>query len=221
MVAVTAPIRSDITISPRYLRAKRALDVVVTLLLLIPLLPLMAVVAMAIKLDSPGPILYRQKRLGRHGVEFEMLKFRSMFVNNDQNVHREAIKRYMNGEALDETNPSTRFKLTNDPRITRVGRFIRKTSLDELPQFFNVLCGEMSLVGPRPPLAFEVAMYEPGHRRRLDGKPGLTGTWQVYGRNVTTFDEMVAMDVEYLERQSVLEDLKLILLTPRAMLHGG
>lgn len=221
MVAVTAPVRSDIAISPRYLRAKRALDVVVTLLLLIPLLPVMAVVAAAIKLDSPGPILYRQKRLGRYGAEFEMLKFRSMFINNDEGVHRDAINRYMNGEALDETNPATRFKLTNDPRVTRVGRFIRKTSLDELPQFFNVLHGEMSLIGPRPPLAFEVAMYEPSHWRRLDGKPGITGTWQVYGRNVVTFDEMVAMDVEYLERQSLLEDLKLILLTPRAMLHGG
>ncbi len=221
MVAVSAPIPSGITFSSRYLRAKRALDVVITVLLLIPLLPVMAVVALVIKLDSPGPILYRQKRLGRNGVEFEMLKFRSMVVNCRQEVHQEAVKRFMNGEALDQTNSATRFKLTDDPRITRVGHFIRKTSLDELPQFFNVLRGEMSLVGPRPPLAFEAAMYRPSDWRRLDGKPGVTGTWQVYGRSVVTFDEMVAMDVEYLERQSLLDDLKLIVLTPRAALRGG
>jgi lipopolysaccharide/colanic/teichoic acid biosynthesis glycosyltransferase len=221
MVAVTAPAHPDISFSPRYVRAKRVLDLVGAVLLLIPLSLVMAVVAVAILLDSPGPILYRQKRVGQDGVEFEMLKFRSMFVNNDQAIHQDAIKRFMHGEALDETNAGMRYKLSGDPRITRVGRFIRKTSLDELPQFINVLRGEMSLVGPRPPLAYEVALYRPSDMLRLAGKPGVTGTWQVYGRSRVTFDEMIAMDVAYLERQSLLEDVKLIVLTVPAVLRGG
>ncbi|HEX6796090.1 MAG TPA: sugar transferase [Ktedonobacterales bacterium] len=221
MVAVTAPARPEISFSPGYLRAKRVLDLVGTVLLLIPLSLLMAVVAVAIKLDSPGPIFFRQKRVGLDGAEFEMLKFRSMFVNNDDAVHRDAIRRFMDGQALDETSATSRYKLSADPRITRVGRFIRKTSLDELPQFINVLRGEMSLVGPRPPLAYEVALYRPSDMRRLAGKPGVTGTWQVYGRSRVTFDEMIEMDVAYLRRQSLLEDLKLIVLTVPAVLRGG
>ena len=221
MVAVTAPARPEILFSARYLRAKRVLDLVGAVLLLIPLSLVMAVVAVAIKLDSPGPILFRQKRVGLDGAEFEMLKFRSMFANNDDSVHRDAIKRFMDGQALDETSTASRYKLSADRRITRVGRFIRKTSLDELPQFINVLRGEMSLVGPRPPLAYEVALYKPSDMRRLAGKPGVTGTWQVYGRSRVTFDEMIEMDVAYLQRQSLLEDLKLIALTVPAVLHGG
>ena len=221
MVAVTAPARPEISFSARYLRAKRVLDLVGAVLLLIPLSLVMAVVAVAIKLDSPGPILFRQKRVGLDGAEFEMLKFRSMFANNDDSVHRDAIKRFMDGQALDETSTASRYKLSADRRITRVGRFIRKTSLDELPQFINVLRGEMSLVGPRPPLAYEVALYKPSDMRRLAGKPGVTGTWQVYGRSRVTFDEMIEMDVAYLQRQSLLEDLKLIALTVPAVLHGG
>ncbi|HKS70497.1 MAG TPA: sugar transferase [Ktedonobacterales bacterium] len=221
MVAVTAPARPEIPFSARYLRAKRVLDVVGAVLLLIPLSLVMALVAAAIKLDSPGPILFRQKRVGLDGAEFEMLKFRSMIANNDDSVHRDAIKRFMDGQALDESSTTSRYKLSADRRITRVGRFIRKTSLDELPQFINVLRGEMSLVGPRPPLAYEVALYKPSDMRRLAGKPGVTGTWQVYGRSRVTFDEMIEMDVAYLQRQSLLEDLKLIVLTVPAVLHGG
>ena len=221
MVAVTAPARPEISFSPRYLRAKRVLDLVGAVLLLIPLSLVMALVAAAIKLDSPGPILFRQKRVGLDGAEFEMLKFRSMIANNDDSVHRDAIKRFMDGQALDESSTTSRYKLSADRRITRVGRFIRKTSLDELPQFINVLRGEMSLVGPRPPLAYEVALYKPSDMRRLAGKPGVTGTWQVYGRSRVTFDEMIEMDVAYLQRQSLLEDLKLIVLTVPAVLRGG
>lgn len=221
MVAVTAPVRPAIAINPRYRRAKRVLDVVGTLLLLIPLLPVMALVALAIRLDSPGPIFFRQQRVGQNGVDFVMLKFRSMFVNNNEAVHEDAIKRFMNGEALDATNAASPYKLSNDARVTRVGRFIRKTSLDELPQFFNVLHGEMSLVGPRPPLAYEVANYKPDHLLRLAGKPGVTGTWQVYGRSRVSFERMMEMDIEYVQQQSLLEDLKLIVLTPTAVLRGG
>jgi lipopolysaccharide/colanic/teichoic acid biosynthesis glycosyltransferase len=221
MVAVTASARPDIAFSARYVRAKRVFDLVGAVLLLIPLSLVMAVIAVAIRLDSPGPIFYRQKRIGQDGVEFEMLKFRSMFVNNDDTIHRQAIERYMQGEEIGDASTGNRFKLTADPRITRVGRLIRKTSIDELPQFLNVLRGEMSLVGPRPPLAYEVALYKPSDWLRLAGKPGVTGPWQVYGRSRVTFEEMVAMDVAYLQRQSLLEDVKLIVLTVPAALKGA
>ncbi|MFI5273094.1 MAG: sugar transferase [Ktedonobacterales bacterium] len=221
MVAVSAPIRPAIAFRSRFLRAKRVLDIAGVVLLLIPLSLVMAAVALAIRLDSPGPVFYRQKRVGLDGVEFKMLKFRSMFVNNDDAIHRQAISRFMSGEVLDESGKGPAYKLSGDPRITRVGRFIRKTSLDELPQFINVLRGEMSLVGPRPPLAYEVALYRPHDLLRLAGKPGVTGPWQVYGRSRVTFDEMVDMDIAYLQRQSVLEDLKLIVLTVPVMLLGS
>jgi lipopolysaccharide/colanic/teichoic acid biosynthesis glycosyltransferase len=153
-----------------------------------------------------------------------MFKFRSMYINNDDARHREAIKQYMNGEKLNDARDGCNpYKLESDPRITRVGRFIRKTSIDELPQVFNVLQGEMSLVGPRPPLPYEVEMYSPYDWLRLAGKPGLTGIWQVHGRSRVTFQSMVEMDIEYLQQQSLWEDLKLIALTVPVMLlaHGG
>ncbi len=139
----------------------------------------------------------RQKRIGQNGVEFEMLKFRSMYVNNNDTTHREAIKQYMNGEILND-NGDMPYKLGDDPRITRVGRIIRKFSIDELPQFWNVLRGQMSLVGPRPPLPYEVELYTSHDWLRLSGKPGVTGTWQIYGRSKVSFQEMVQMDVVYL-----------------------
>ena len=202
-----------IHIDPRYLRAKRVLDIVFTLLIAPCLLLVGIAVALCIKLDSKGPVFFRQTRIGRNGVEFEMLKFRSMYVNGDENVHKKRVEEMMrNGQTLD--------KEKNDPRITRVGRFIRKTSLDELPQFWNVLVGEMTLVGPRPPIAYEVALYSEKDWLRLCGRPGLTGTWQVYGRCSVTFEEMVDMDIEYLKGQSVLKDLKLIFLTVPVMIFG-
>ncbi len=202
-----------IHIDPRYLRAKRVLDVVFTLLIVPFLLLVGVVVALCIKLDSKGPVFFRQTRIGRNGVEFQMLKFRSMYINGDENVHRKRVEEMMrNGQTLD--------KEKNDPRITRVGRFIRKTSLDELPQFWNVLVGEMTLVGPRPPIAYEVALYSERDWLRLSGRPGLTGTWQVYGRCTVTFEGMVDMDIEYLKEQSVLKDLKLIFLTVPVMIFG-
>ena len=148
-----------------------------------------------------------------------MYKFRSMHVNCDDALHRQAIEKFMNGGML--TGNTTRsYKLEGDPRITRVGRFLRKTSLDEVPQFWNVLRGEMTLVGPRPPIPYEVTNYSMYHWLRLSGKPGLTGIWQVYGRSRVTFQEMVEMDITYLQQQSIWQDLKLIMLTVLVMLKG-
>jgi lipopolysaccharide/colanic/teichoic acid biosynthesis glycosyltransferase len=207
--------------NPGYLRAKRVLDIVFTLLILLPLLVVMAVVALMIKLDSEGPVFFRQKRIGLNGEAFTLLKFRSMYVNSDESIHREAVGQYMNGHILNEhAENGSLFKLGNDPRVTRVGRFLRKTSIDELPQFFNVLRGDMSLVGPRPPLDYEVANYSARDWLRLSGKPGLTGTWQVYGRSKVTFQKMVEMDIEYLQQQSLWQDLRLIALTPGVMISG-
>jgi lipopolysaccharide/colanic/teichoic acid biosynthesis glycosyltransferase len=213
------------SINANYLRAKRILDIVFTLLISPLLIIVGIIVALCIKLDSKGPIFFRQKRYGENGVEFEFLKFRSMHVNNDQTIHRQKMLEYMkNGQRLsDNATATTVYKYIDDPRITRIGRFIRKTSLDELPQFWNVLRGEMSLVGPRPPISYEVEQYSLHDKLRLMGKPGLTGTWQVYGRSRVTFQEMIEMDIEYLEQQSIWQDIKLIFLTVPVMIfaRGG
>jgi len=224
MATLSPLILEEITLKQRYLRIKRILDILVILLLLPLLCLVMLIVAVLIRLDSEGPVFYRQKRVGQDGVEFEMLKFRSMQINNDDSLHREAVKRYMNGDMLngDKGAVSTLYKLVDDPRITRVGRIIRKLSIDELPQFFNVLRGEMSVVGPRPPLPYEVEGYSLRDSLRLCGKPGITGYWQVYGRSRVTFEEMVEMDIGYLCQQSILQDVKLIILTiPVAALGRG
>ncbi len=210
-----------IEIRSRYLRAKRVLDILFTLLIFIPLCLVMAIIAVCIRLDSKGSIFYRQKRVGLNGVEFDMLKFRSMYANSNDALHRQSIEKYMNGQKIqDDGDAAMSYKQANDPRITRVGRFIRKSSLDELPQFLNVLRGEMSLVGPRPPVPYEVERYSQRDWLRLAGKPGLTGTWQVYGRSKVTFQDMVTMDIDYLQRQSLSEDLKLIFLTVPVMIQG-
>jgi lipopolysaccharide/colanic/teichoic acid biosynthesis glycosyltransferase len=213
-----------IDIHPRYQFAKRILDVALTLFLLPLLGPIMLIIALLIRLDSKGPIFYRQRRVGQNGVEFDFFKFRSMHVNSDDASHRAAIAQFMSGQQINnDTQSANPYKLGADPRITRVGRFIRKTSLDELPQFLNVLRGEMSLVGPRPPVVYEVEHYSPYDKLRLIGKPGLTGVWQVYGRSRVSFPEMVEMDIAYLQEQSLLQDLKLIFLTVPVMVfaRGG
>lgn len=221
MAILSPPILNAISINPGYLKVKRILDITFTLLILLPLCIVMLIVAIMICLDSKGPIFFRQKRVGLNGVEFTMIKFRSMHVDFDDTIHREAVKRYMNGAVLNGTVDSeSLYKLVDDPRVTRIGRFLRKTSCDELPQFINVLRGEMSLVGPRPPLPYEVEEYDSQDWIRLSGKPGLTATWQVYGRSRVTFKEMVEMDIEYLEQQSILQDLKLIALTLPVMIQG-
>lgn len=221
MAVESMPIQSAISIARGYLRVKRLFDILFVLLILLPLCIVIVIIAVWIRLDSKGHIFFRQKRVGQNGTEFDILKFRSMYENSDDSVHRQAIKLYMKGGELnDETDTGNPYKLDNDPRITRVGRFIRKTSIDELPQFFNVLRGEMTLVGPRPPLPYEVEEYSPRDWIRLSGKPGLTGKWQVYGRSRVPFQKMVELDIEYLQQQSFREDLKLIVLTVPVMIKG-
>jgi len=221
MAILSPPTQETIYFKSHYLKAKRLLDIFFTLLILPPLCLVVGVIAVLIRLDSKGPIFFRQKRVGLNGIEFEMLKFRSMHVNCDDAAHREAIKHYMNGATLNgDADAENSYKLVDDPRVTRVGRIIRKTSIDELPQFINVLRGEMSLVGPRPPLSYEAEAYSLQDQLRLCGKPGLTGTWQVYGRSRVTFQKMVEMDIIYLQQQSIWQDLKLIALTLPVMLLG-
>ena len=206
----------------RYFAAKRALDVVLAITLLVALSPVMLVVAALVALDSPGPVLFRQRRVGQSGAPFHMLKFRSMYHNSDSAVHVKAVQRFMQGERLSESEATNApYKLTDDNRITLIGKFIRKTSIDELPQLWNVLTGEMSLVGPRPPVPYEVELYTSREMMRLECKPGLTGPWQVYGRNTVTFREMIDMDIRYLDNRSIWYDLKLIVLTVPAALRGG
>jgi lipopolysaccharide/colanic/teichoic acid biosynthesis glycosyltransferase len=221
MAVLSPPTQTIIYTNPSYLRAKRVLDIAFSLLILIPLSMVIAVFAILIRVDSKGPIFFRQRRVGKNGVQFDMFKLRSMYVDSDDSFHRESIKQYINGAALnDKVNADNLYKLVDDPRVTRIGRFIRKFSIDELPQFINVFRGEMTLVGPRPPLPYEVEEYDSHHWIRLSGKPGLTGTWQVYGRSRVPFQKMVEMDIEYLGEQSLLLDLKLIALTLPVMLKG-
>jgi lipopolysaccharide/colanic/teichoic acid biosynthesis glycosyltransferase len=220
-MATQTTLMQTIRIDAGYSRIKRALDIAFTLLISPLLLLVGVVIAVCIKLDSEGPIFYRQKRIGQHGVEFEMLKFRSMYVNCDDQLHRASIEKFMNGHKLnDDQAGDTAYKVVHDPRITRVGRIIRKTSIDELPQFWNVLLGQMTLVGPRPPLSYEVELYTPHDWLRLAGKPGLTGLWQVHGRSRVTFENMVDMDIVYLQQQSLWQDVKLIFLTIPVILLG-
>jgi lipopolysaccharide/colanic/teichoic acid biosynthesis glycosyltransferase len=184
----------------RYLAGKRALDLVVCTLLLVIAIPVIAVCALAIRLDTPGPVMIAQLRTGRDGRRFRMLKLRTMLANAE-----ELKPQYAHLSVV----PPPDFKIPNDPRITRVGRFLRATSLDELPQLFNVLRGDMSLVGPRP-TSFEPSRYELWHTQRLDVRPGITGLWQVEGRNVTTFDERLRLDVQYIRRRSLAFDVMLL-----------
>lgn len=203
---------------------KRAMDVGGSLFLLVILSPLLLAAAVAVKLSSEGPILYRQQRVGQYGKTFTFLKFRSMYVNNDPSVHQKYVMQLIAGQAQrhpGSANGDGVYKLTKDQRITRVGAFLRCTSLDELPQLINVLRGEMSLVGPRPAIPYEVAAYQTWHRSRvLEVKPGITGLWQVNGRGRVEFDEMVRLDLRYARDWSPWLDLKILLRTPRAVIAG-
>lgn len=201
---------------------KRAIDVGGSLLALMLLSPIFVLIALAIKLTSKGPILFKQDRVGQYGVRFSFLKFRSMCFNNDTKIHQEYVRRLISGKHAGRGNdPGAVYKIKDDPRVTPVGRFLRKTSLDELPQFINVLKGEMSLVGPRPPIPYEVEVYDVWHRRRfLEVKPGITGLWQVEGRSRTKFDEMVRLDLRYAKTWSPWLDIKILLRTPRAVFKG-
>jgi lipopolysaccharide/colanic/teichoic acid biosynthesis glycosyltransferase len=199
---------------------KRAVDICGSSFALIGFLPAFAVIAVLVKMTSPGPVLFCQNRVGQYGKEFIFFKFRTMYVDNDQRIHREYVTKLIAG-ASDPEHANGVYKLTNDPRVTPLGRFLRKMSLDELPQFVNVLRDDMSLVGPRPPLPYEYERYQTWHKRRvLELKPGLTGLWQVEGRSRTTFDEMVRMDLRYANIRSLWLDLKILMRTPAAMLSG-
>lgn len=202
---------------------KRAMDVLGSAAALLLFSPLYLLVALTIKLTSKGPVFFHQERLGRFGTPFQCLKFRSMYTNNDPKIHQDFMKRIIagadGGNAEGGTGPV--YKMTSDPRITRIGRVLRRTSLDELPQFFNVLMGEMSLVGPRPPLAYEFEQYDIWHRRRiLEVKPGITGLWQVNGRSRVRFDDMVRLDLQYARGWSLWLDIQILAQTPRAVVFG-
>jgi len=203
---------------------KRLMDVVGSILAIIAFSPALAAIALAIKLTSKGPVLFKQRRVGQHGKSFVFLKFRSMVVNNDASAHKEYVTKLIGGRAERKPAEGTQglYKMTNDPRVTKIGAFLRRTSLDELPQFFNVLTGEMSLVGPRPAIAYEVEAYETWHRNRvLEAKPGITGLWQVHGRSRVQFDDMVRLDLRYAKSWSPWMDLKILLRTPGAMFGEG
>jgi lipopolysaccharide/colanic/teichoic acid biosynthesis glycosyltransferase len=186
--------------------------------------PLFLVIALAIKTTSRGPVFFRQERVGQFGDRFVFWKFRSMRVDCDTSVHREYVKRLIAGQIEQPSNVGCRagvYKLTRDGRVTRIGETLRRTSLDELPQLYNVLKGDMSLVGPRPALPYEVETYQVWHRRRvLEAKPGITGLWQVRGRSRVTFNEMVRLDVRYATSRSLWLDMKILMCTPRAILLG-
>ena len=209
------------------LAVKRCLDVVGSIVAFIVFSPFFILIPILIKLTSAGPVLFRQERFGQFGKKFVFLKFRSMYVNNDPAIHREYVKRLICDKAVDAVEESDDgekpvYKIKDDPRVTPLGRFLRKSSLDEIPQFINVLKGEMALVGPRPPIDYEIANYETWHNRRvLEVKPGITGLWQVKGRSRTSFDDMVRLDIQYVNCWSVWLDIKLIFQTLWVVVRGS
>jgi lipopolysaccharide/colanic/teichoic acid biosynthesis glycosyltransferase len=214
-----------------YFACKRMLDVAGALALLVVLAPLLLLITLAIKLDDGGPVLYMQERVGSRRKRldgrivweienFRIFKFRSMIQNADDAVHREYIRAFTAGEAKPAEDSGPKFKLNNDARITRVGRFLRRTSLDELPQLANVLRGDMSLVGPRPVPTYEVAQYKSWHFERLAALPGITGLWQVRGRGEVAFEDMVRLDIAYVRAQSIWQDLWLLVCTLPAVVKG-
>jgi lipopolysaccharide/colanic/teichoic acid biosynthesis glycosyltransferase len=208
---------------------KRLVDIVGSGIGLILSTPVFLVIAALIKLTSEGPIFFRQQRIGQHGTPFTFLKFRTMFTNNDHSIHKEFVQQLISGKVKPNSNGNGDgngnghgvYKIKSDPRITRIGSFLRRSSLDELPQLINVLMGEMSLVGPRPPVRYEVDAYEIWHRGRLmEAKPGITGLWQVNGRSRVKFDEMVRLDIRYARTWSLWLDIKILVRTPHAVLLG-
>lgn len=220
-----------------YFITKRAIDILLSILLLVIFSPVILFVAILVRLDSPGPAIYSQKRVGckfhrvgktlcREVRTFTFYKFRSMYYQADDGKHRAFMSAYIHNDKASMTSlqqvpvtGSDLYKLNGDDRVTRIGKILRKTSLDELPQLWNVLKGDMSLVGPRPAIPYEVEMYEPWHQRRLYTWPGLTGMWQVTKRNSCTFEDMVKMDLEYIENQSFWLDMTIMLRTPFAVLQ--
>lgn len=216
-----------------YFFMKRILDVTMATAILLVFAPVMIIIAILIKLDSPGPVFFVQERVGARrrsnrsmtfceAKNFNMYKFRSMRTDSDDSIHKEHIKAFVQGTIEESEDEKAKFKISHDPRITRLGAFIRKTSLDELPQLFNVIKGDMSLVGPRPVPVYEVEEYNVWHRERLTTLPGITGLWQIEGRSQVSFQDMIRMDIRYLRNQSLWLDIKIIFLTiPSVLLSRG
>jgi len=204
---------------PAYVAAKRVFDIVAASAGLIVLSPLLLVIAVLIALDSRGPVLFRQKRIGLHGGEFTMLKFRTMYVNSDEAHHREMVRRTAMGEKTTLADGRQVYKPPNDPRVTRVGRWLRASCADELPQLINVIRGDMSLVGPRPALSYELPFYKEWHYARFELVPGITGLWQVTRDAGVSFDDMMRLDIEYGGKATVLSDLLLVLRTLPAVVR--
>jgi len=205
---------------------KKIIDIIGSITGLIIFSPFFLVIPILIKMTSDGPILFRQERVGQFGKRFAFLKFRTMYINNDPKIHQEYIKNFIHEQSSYDANNGKKgaapvYKIKDDPRVTSVGRFLRMTSLDELPQFINVLKGEMSLVGPRPPVPYETEIYDIWHRRRIiEVKPGITGLWQIKGRSSTTFDEMVRLDIRYIISWSLWLDIKILFKTPWVVFLG-
>ena len=202
---------------------KRVIDIIGSVLALIMFSPFFIIIPISIKISSKGPVLFNQKRVGLNGKEINFLKFRTMYNNSDPHIHKEYTEFLIKGKIIDKEGKSDPpgngvYKLTHDTRITPTGKVLRRLSLDELPQFFNVLKGEMSLVGPRPPIPYEFEHYDTWHKRRvMEVKPGISGLWQVNGRSSTTFDEMVRLDLKYAKEKSLWLDIKILLKTPLAV----
>ena len=214
----------ELTHAVWYRITKRLFDVVMSVLLIVCLIPLFLVCAILVWRSSPGPILFRQRRVGALGREFTFLKFRSMRIDSDPALHREYVANFIKGTAKQHSGTNgTMYKLIGDPRVTPTGHWLRRTSLDELPQLINVVRGEMSLVGPRPPIPYELEHYKPEHLRRLAVKPGITGLWQISGRSQTTFEQMIALDLEYIQCASFITDLRILLKTVPVVIsqHGA
>lgn len=198
--------------------AKRVLDLVVAVAIMLFFSPFFVVIALAIRLTSSGPIFYRQERIGRNGRPFQMLKFRTMYNGSSTSAHKEHVQNLIINNISPKSLGKESLKLNDDPRITPVGKSLRRFGLDEMPQFINVLRGEMSLVGPRPPLAYEYELYTPHHQQRMTVLPGITGLWQVTAHNQVSFEEMVEIDLDYIHTMNLWLDLKIMALTPWEML---
>lgn len=216
---MTVPVAPDEGARPLATAARRVLDLVAAIVVLLCLLPLLLIVAVLIKLDSPGPVFFRQRRLGKDMRPFTMIKFRTMVNDATPDRHSRYIAQLARG-VDDGAHPHLK-KLTNDPRVTRVGRVLRRLSIDEVPQLFNVIAGQMALIGPRPALDYEIQYYEPHHFERFSLRPGITGLWQVSGRNALGFKDMLDLDAEYAATATLATDLRILARTPRAAVRNA
>jgi lipopolysaccharide/colanic/teichoic acid biosynthesis glycosyltransferase len=207
---------------PLYSIGKGLLDRLLALLAVLVLLPVLTIIALCVRLDSPGGAIYRREQVGKNGKKFTAYKFRSMRINNDDREYKAYLVKYIldNKPYQVDENGKGIFKVVDDPRVTKIGGLLRRTNLDELPQLFNVLRGEMSFVGPRPDIPYSVNMYKEWHRKRLEVIPGITGLWQVSGRKCLSFEDMVRMDLEYIEKRSMVFDIRIMLLTIGTILKG-